>query len=128
MTVLELLGKTRELLSSSSDWVKGALRQEGAYCLVGALQYAYKHETYSETTSDIGLEYNQARIRCQVAIWESTSGQEYDPFDPQADLNLPDIPPWNDADNREHDEILDCIERAMKIESRIIAAAQQNEE
>ncbi len=122
MDVLQLLNRTRELLSSPSRWVKSALHRDGGYCLIGALQYTYKHETYTED-EDLGWPYDQARTRCQAAIWEQLHGQEFDPFDPARDYELPQIPGWNDADETDHVQLMAVLDRAIKLEEKIRTAS-----
>ena len=123
MNVLQLLVKTRELLSAPSKWVKQALHRDGAYCLVGALQYVAKGETYIESADDLGWVYNQARTRCQLAIWETIEDREWD-LSLIDSGELPDIPTWNDDDLRDHDAILANLDRAIKLEHKVVASME----
>ena len=122
MNVLQLLRKTREILSSPSAWVKRSLHQSGGYCLVGALQWATKGETYEED-SDLGWVHNQAKIRCQLAIWETENEREWDLS--SAVDELPAIPSWNDTVDREHHEILATLDRAIKLENMVVASMEE---
>lgn len=125
MDVLQLLKKTRELLSSPSKWVKQSLYDDGGYCLVGALQFAAKHETYNEE-SDLGWPYNQARMRCQAAIWEQYNNLEWDPWDPMNQDELPDIPGFNDREETEHEQIVAVLDRAIKLEEKILDGQRED--
>jgi len=123
MSVRELLVRTREVLSSPSKWVKQKLHDDGGYCLIGALQFAAKGQTYNEST-ELGWIYNQARVRCQLAIWEAERGQEWDPASDYDVGDLPDIPSWNDDDDRQHDEILACLDRAIKLDYKVVSSME----
>lgn len=124
MSVLELLVRTKEILSSPSKWVKSKLHASGGYCLVGALQFAAKGQIYDED-SQLGWIYNQARVRCQLAIWEAENGQEWDPQCFDVDVgDLPNIPSWNDDDDRQHADILACLERAIKLDHKVVASME----
>lgn len=126
MNVLQLLTKTRELLSSPAKWVKQSLHKNGGYCLVGALQWAAKGQTYNEDSDDLGWVYDQATTRCQLAIWEKYEGQEWDLSQEIDDMALPAIPGWNDDDEREHHEILATLDRAIKLELTVAASMEED--
>ena len=123
MNVLQLLRKVREVLSAPTAWVKRALYESGGYCLVGALQYAAKGQTYTEDADNLGWVYNQAKIRCQLAIWEKDRECEWDLSSAVDDL--PAIPTWNDDDEREHHEILATLDRAIKLENMVVASMEE---
>ena len=117
MNVLQLLNKTRELLSSPSKWVKGALYRSGGYCLMGALQYTATGRVYEGNTNPDDWVYDQAMTRCRLAIWESYNEREWDT---DIEINrLPDIPTWNDNDGRDHDQLMETLDRAIKLEIKV---------
>ena len=119
MTVLGLLQKAKEILSSPSAWIKGSLHSNGGYCLTGALQFANSGHVFNEAYD--GQEVvNQAQLRCQMAIWEQMNEREWNlEVDPFTQHSLPGIPDWNDREDAQHEEIIVCLERAIKIEETI---------
>ena len=119
MNVLQLLTKTRDLLSLPSKWVKGHLYANGGYCILGALQYSRSGQTFNEEWEEDSV-YTQARTRCQMAVFEARYGEEYSLGNPLEDRCLPEIPGWNDATERDHDQIVDMLDRAIKIEASVV--------
>ena len=121
MNALQLLRKTRGLLSDATRWVTSTLRQDDAYCLVGALQWSWEGQTHTE--SWVGpLEYEAAKIDLQYAIhaYFVEHGDAAHTLDPPTNM---DLPAFNDLDGcgrSDHRRILDVLDKAIgRAERRI---------
>ena len=121
MNALQLLQKTRELLSNAKHWVTGTLREEGAYCLVGALQWSWEGECHTEAW--IGPEeYEQAKDDLRFAIHTYFLERGDTPETLDVPKNM-DIPAFNDMDgntSEDHARILDVLDKAIgRAEARV---------
>lgn len=85
----------------SNGWVKGSLHTEAGACLIGAVYHGGMELCQGGETMREDMLH--ALLAAEVAIGENVAVYE-----------------WNDADNREEDEVFDMLGRARKLLENVI--------
>ena len=93
------LQKVRDLLADPDNWIQGEYKNNGCYCLVGALRHVWNdRHTFGGETGYMHDLYAVAKLT--------------DRFD--ADGATCAIISFNDTEGRTHDEVLALLDKALE--------------
>ena len=88
--VVTVLKKARALIDSPEKWCKRALERNGAYCALGAMNFA--------ATGDVFGDNGGASRVLMNAVGEATEGW---------------VASWNNAPERTHAEVMEAFDKAI---------------
>lgn len=124
MNVSQLLRRTRDLVTSPSRWIQGHLREQGGYCLVGALQYSWKGTVSNEHWGgDMIYDLAKQDLISSIQSWYDEQQWPDDDGDNDSRPTNLDIPEFNDWQQhtvgwtgpaqQDHARVLNVLDKAI---------------
>jgi len=97
-----MLDEAGQILANPSNWTQGRFTDGKAYCMIGALHEVSSRHLEESCPHQAAVEALQAQGRVLYPTFVQTCG-ESDFFHVAA---------WNDAENRQHSEVIELFEKA----------------